>query len=206
MHSPWENKCDHICGANVFGRDSFVCTKTQHALKKSMKKAKTWINKGNAETKQQQEAKEKGQGPEQKSKRKKKVRRPRCHKHKGPYPIWEKERWMMEAKWNATLGNGKEPASGKQVTWIAGDVLEWLCPRALCIQASSSRVDNISSLAHTHKHKHTWRQCTHHCRATCVRNLNVFCAGDKQARTSSNQISSPAFFFCLRWIFECTQR
>lgn len=41
----------------------------------------------------------------------------------------EEGRWMAAAEWNATLGNGKEAASGKQVTWIAGGVLECLWPR-----------------------------------------------------------------------------
>lgn len=91
---------------------------------------------------------------------------------------------MTEAKWNATVGNGKEPASEKQVTWIAGDVLEWLCPGALCIQASSSTVDNISSNTNTHTRESTGVEL-----ATAdflCKIFMYFCAGDKQARPSTN--------------------
>lgn len=35
----------------------------------------------------------------------------------------EEGRWMTGAKWNTTPSNKKEPASGRPVTWIVGDVL-----------------------------------------------------------------------------------
>ena len=90
---------------------------------------------------------------------------------------------------------GKSRRQGKQVTWIAGDVLEWLCPRASCIQASFTRVDNISLNTHTHTHTHS-RQCTSDCRLYLCKNMHVlfcfFCRWQQEPAPTK----SP-FFLCV---------
>lgn len=98
----------------------------------------------------------------------------------------------MGTELNAPKRNGNELEWEKQVTWIAGDVLECLCPWVLHSQASSSRVDNISSNARAWAHMQGNVQAPP---SFLKRKLHADPAGDNQREPAQTKLPHPYSVF-----------